>query len=402
MGNKSSSRKDAEQYGETRARSRSFNGITSRFRHKSPPRERSSSFSESRPKRGSFRSNKSGQNSNRKSSKDGGQEAGQPVSIRNGKLKTSESESKILSSSAPSRARHFPTSHSAGSITYIDNKERDTLGRDTIRRSLTRKDSTESPRLSARNMRNVSHTLYEEKLEDISKRRALAIMNRDLSLSQASLSKMSIKSQSMNSLTLDNDLDLDLNWTNNKVKNDVEYAQISVRQRIAPLPMDLSNEYFRPRTSSAPAVDLVKPKGVTPRSVAMGTSVQMRRTSHQIHSEKRKERDLKRRSLEVDDRKRRSLEVEISQRRYETLDDQKRSPEEVMHARRMLVFRALKDEGEMIYSTPPDLRSVSPSQSERSLSPGSRAVSPADRSGSPSNRSISPGYRSPSNRASSP
>ncbi|XP_069119870.1 protein TANC2-like isoform X1 [Argopecten irradians] len=402
MGNKSSSRKDVEQYGETRARSRSFNGITSRFRHKSPPRERSSSFTESRPKRGSFRSNKSGQNSNRKSSKDGGPDTGQPVSIRNGKLKTSESESKILSSSAPSRGRHFPSSHSAGSITYIDNKERDTLGRDTLRRSLTRKDSTDSPRLSARNMRNVSHTLYEEKLEDISKRRALAIMNRDLSLSQASLSKMSMKSHSMNSLTMDNDLDLDINWTNQKVKNNVEYAQISVRQRIAPLPtMDLSNEYFRPRTNSAPAVDLVKPKNVTPRSVAMGTSVQMRRTSHQIHSEKRKERDLKRRSLEVDDRKRRSLEVEIGQRRFETLDDQKRSPEEVMHARRMLVFRALKDEGELIYSTPPDLRSVSPSQSDRSLSPTSRGVSPVDRSGSPS-RSASPGYRPPTNRASSP
>ncbi|XP_021368868.1 protein TANC2-like isoform X2 [Mizuhopecten yessoensis] len=402
MGNKSSSRKDGEQYGETRARSRSFNGLTSRFRrNKSPQRERSSSFSEPRPKRGSFRSNgyiKSGQNSQMKGTPD----ADHIVSIQSGKMKTSESESKILSSSAPSRAHHFPSSHSAGSITYIESKDRDTLGRDTIRRSLTRKDSTESPRLSARNMRNVSHALYGEKLEDISKRRGLAVMNRDLSLSQASLSKMSIMSQSMHSLTSNNDLDFDLN--SDKGKNNVEYSQICVRQRVAPLHMDLSNEYFRPRTSSAPAIDLVKPKITPPRSVAMGTSVQMRRTSHQINSDKRKGQEMKRRSLEVDDRKRRSLEFDISSRRYEILDNRKRSPEEVVQARRMLVFRALKDENELIYSTPAELRSVSPSQSEHSLASYTRAVSPVNRSTSPSNRSVSPGYRSlsPRNRASSP
>ncbi|XP_060067945.1 protein TANC2-like [Ylistrum balloti] len=356
MGNKSSSRKDAEQYGETRARSRSFNGITSRFRHnKSPPIERSSSFSESRPKRGSFRSNsqtKSGQNAQRKSSST--QDTGQPVNIRRGNMKISESDTKILSSSAPSRGRHFPASHSTGSITYIESKDRDTLGRDTLRRSFTHKDSTGSPRLSAHNMRNVSHALYEGKLEDISKRRALAIMNRDLSLSQASLSKMSIRSQSMNSLAADNNIDFDRNGPKEKDKNSVEYSQISVRQRIAPPPMDLSNEYFRPRTSSAPAVDIVKPKFNTPRSMAMGTSVQLRRTSHQIHSEKRRERDLKRRSLEVDDRKRRSMEIDLNPRRYEIPDDRKRSPEEVVHARRMLVFRALKDESEIMYSNPTD------------------------------------------------
>ena len=207
MGNKSSSRKDPDFPGESRSRSRSFNGISSKFRrNKSPPRERSSSFTDTRPKRGgSFRSSANGF---LKSSKNGSAKPpedvspSKPVVVRNGsfKMKNSDSDSKMLSSSAPHKSRHFPASYSAGSITVLHGGEKDTLGRDTIRKYLTRKNSNDSPRLTARNVREVTQSIYSEQLADISKRRGMAVQNRDLSLSQASLSRMSTKSKSMNSL----------------------------------------------------------------------------------------------------------------------------------------------------------------------------------------------------------
>ena len=361
MGNKGSTpRKDSEDSGEIRGRSRSFNGLTSRFRRgrsKSPPRERSSSFTETRPpKRGSFRT--SSQNGFLRSGKDKDKtphsSPTKPVSIRSCVKPIVEDESaKNLSTSLPSRSRHFPPPLDPPTITFIDSNVKDTLGRDTLRRALTRKES-ESPRLSARNVRQISQDLLGEKLAGIAKRRGLAVQNRDLSLSQASLSRLSCKSKSLHSL---GSVDID-----NEVENDSKeskYGKIVLRQNIGVSPPSenyiekCADNSFRSRTNSAPAIDLIK-RDTKGGDKSYSDGPQSKAVSH-----------------------RHSVEGQRS-----GVVGHQRSPEEVVQARRMLVFRALKTENEDL--EPPDRKSI-PVLMDRKTSPG-RAKSPSQRS----NRSVSP------------
>ncbi|KAK3106124.1 hypothetical protein FSP39_013189 [Pinctada imbricata] len=417
MGNKSSThRKDFDESGEIRGRSRSFNGLSSKFRRrsKSPPRERSSSFTENRPpKRGSFRT--SSQNGFLKQGKERERtpqsSPSKPIGIKTCVRPIAEEESlKYLSSSAPTRARHFPPLESP-TITILDSNVKDTLGRDTLRRAVTRKES-ESPRLSAKQMRQISQDLLGEKLAGIAKRRGLAVQNRDLSLSQASLSRMSCKSKSLHSLG-SADIDFD-NTDLNEVKES-KYGKIVLRQNIGTSPPgedyfeQFSEESFRSRTNSAPALDLIKRD----------------RRNNQHNVMKNIEQKNSERSLQLPHEGQRS-----------DLDVKQRSPEEVVQARRMLVFRALKTESDdlgipdrrsipvlMDKRTSPrrsgspgqrSVNSVSPIQNSRdSVSPINRSLSPvravspvSDKSKSPGNRGHSPGYhreQSPSNlRSSSP
>nr|XP_034311495.1 protein TANC2 isoform X3 [Crassostrea gigas] len=325
MGNKASSpRKDIDG-GEIRGRSRSFTGITSKFRKrsKSPPRERSSSFTDTRPKRGSFKfsSHNGGVPTPNSQPPSGGNQSSSPtksITIRSGGRSRDEENdtAKLLSTSCPTRTRHFPPL--LDSSVPPEARQKDTLGRDTIRRSLTRKDS-ESPRLCPKQMRQISRDLYGETLADISKRRGLAVQNRDLSMSQASLGHMSCKSQSLHSLG-------NVGLEDEDEKIGPVYGKIVLRQnRPKHLHMNRYSGDFdlRVRAGSLSAGD-VNRKSCTLRNDS--PSEPQRRISQPIVSSS----DSK-------------VKVNIQ-----------RSPEEVVQARRMLVYRALKTDGEELGQNSPD------------------------------------------------
>ncbi|XP_052672765.1 protein TANC2-like isoform X4 [Crassostrea angulata] len=325
MGNKASSpRKDIDG-GEIRGRSRSFTGITSKFRKrsKSPPRERSSSFTDTRPKRGSFKfsSHNGGVPTPNSQPPSGGNQSSSPtksITIRSGGRSREEENdtAKLLSTSCPTRTRHFPPL--LDSSVPPEARQKDTLGRDTIRRSLTRKDS-ESPRLCPKQMRQISRDLYGETLADISKRRGLAVQNRDLSMSQASLGHMSCKSQSLHSLG-------NVGLEDEDEKIGPVYGKIVLRQnRPKHLHMNRYSGDFdlRVRAGSLSAGDINRKSGTLRND---SPSEPQRRISQPIVSSS----DSK-------------VKVNIQ-----------RSPEEVVQARRMLVYRALKTDGEELGQNSPD------------------------------------------------
>ncbi|XP_052694693.1 protein TANC2-like isoform X4 [Crassostrea angulata] len=325
MGNKASSPRKEIDGGEIRGRSRSFTGITSKFRKrsKSPPRERSSSFTDTRPKRGSFKfsSHNGGVPTPNSQPPSGGNQSSSPtksITIRSGGRSREEENdtAKLLSTSCPTRTRHFPPL--LDSSVPPEARQKDTLGRDTIRRSLTRKDS-ESPRLCPKQMRQISRDLYRETLADISKRRGLAVQNRDLSMSQASLGHMSCKSQSLHSLG-------NVGLEDEDEKIGPVYGKIVLRQnRPKHLHMNRYSGDFdlRVRAGSLSAGD-VNRKSCTLRNDS--PSEPQRRISQPIVSSS----DSK-------------VKVNIQ-----------RSPEEVVQARRMLVYRALKTDGEELGQNSPD------------------------------------------------
>ena len=330
MGNKhSAQRKDGEYPGEIRARSRSFTGFSSKFRRKSksPTRERSSSVSEHRPKRGSLKSSQngevhSGHNNHLNLSKTNSlpvDDKNTPVSInwtRNSSFKEDMNDSsKLLSTSAPSRSRYLPHHHNSSTITFLEGK--DTLGRDTIRKGLTQQEMQESPRSSPNKMRQLSNAMYGDKLANLSLRRGFAVQNRDMSLSQASLSKISMMSRSCHSL-------LSTDYENDDY-DDEYYARPDQVKRFSQDESQNVDFYFmRPRTGSAPASELTR-KGK--QKIVMGTGDRQRqRISHQVPIESTPKDGV----------------VLRGGRSSEKINQ--RSPEEVIQARRMLVFRALKTE----------------------------------------------------------
>lgn len=383
MGNKASSpRKDIDG-GEIRGRSRSFTGITSKFRKrsKSPPRERSSSFTDTRPKRGSFKfsSHNGGVPTPNSQPPSGGNQSSSPtksITIRSGGRSREEENdtAKLLSTSCPTRTRHFPPL--LDSSVPPEARQKDTLGRDTIRRSLTRKDS-ESPRLCPKQMRQISRDLYGETLADISKRRGLAVQNRDLSMSQASLGHMSCKSQSLHSLG-------NVGLEDEDEKIGPVYGKIVLRQnRPKHLHMNRYSGDFdlRVRAGSLSAGDINRKSGTLRND---SPSEPQRRISQPIVSSS----DSK-------------VKVNIQ-----------RSPEEVVQARRMLVYRALKTDGEELGQNSPDRKSIpiladrrsnkSASSLHRSPSPNCSLTAPhlslshGNSALSPGNHTVQlPGNRSP-------
>ncbi|XP_061180864.1 protein TANC2-like isoform X2 [Saccostrea echinata] len=398
MGNKATSPRKDFDGGEVRGRSRSFTGITSKFRKrsKSPPRERSSSFTDTRPKRGSFKfSPHNGGVSTPNGHTAGGNQRSSPtksISIKSGDRSREEENdsSKLLSTSCPTRSRHFPPLLDPSLPN--ESKQKDTLGRDTIRRSLTRKDS-ESPRLGPKQMRQISRDLYADKLADISKRRGLAVQNRDLSMSQSSLGLLSCKSQSLHSLG-------NVGLEDEEEINGPVYGKIILRQnRPKHLHMNRYSGDFdlRVRTSDFNSKHCALTRNESP-------SQPQHRVSQPVMS---------------------SSDSKVQK-------NTQRSPEEVVQARRMLVYRALKTDGEELGHTGPDRKSIpiladrrsnksasslhrspspksslthsSLSHSNIALSPGNHFVSPSDRSSphsSVSNSALYPCNRpaSPSNRS---
>lgn len=320
MGNKhGTQKKDGDFPGEIRGRSRSFTGFSTKFRRKSksPTRERSSSVSEQRPKRGSFKSSQvsDAQNGHLKLSKTNSlpvEDKNKPVSMnwsRKSPVKEDKSDaSKLLSTSAPQRSRFLPHHQNSATLTFLDGK--DTLGRDTIRKSFTQHALQDSPRSSVHRMRQLSNVMYGDRIANLSLRRGIAVQNRDMSLSQASLSKISIKSRSLHSL-LSDDLENDL-----LAESNIEFDP----NMLSSEPKNGDPYFMRPRTGSAPASEF---KHRQNKRCTLGTGErQRRRISHQIPLE----------STPIDT---------VSP--GPMLGD-KRSPEEVIQARRMLVFRALKTE----------------------------------------------------------
>lgn len=380
MGNKASSQRKDIDGGEIRGRSRSFTGITSKFRKrsKSPPRERSSSFTDTRPKRGSFKlsSHNGGVPIPNGYTPPGGNQNSSPtksITIRSGGRACEEENdsTRLLSTSCPTRSRHFPPL--LDSSMPVEAKQKDTLGRDTIRRSLTRKDS-ESPRLCAKQMRQISRDLYGEKLADISKRRGLAVQNRDLSMSQASLGHLSCKSQSLHSLG-------NIGLEDEEEKISPVYGKIVLRQnRPKHLHMNRYSGDFDLRV----------------RAGSLSTSEMNRKSS------------TLRNSSPMEQQHRISQPVTSSSDSKVKVNAQ-RSPEEVVQARRMLVYRALKTDGEELGHNSPDRKSIpiladrrsnkSASSLHRSPSPNSslnshHSSSHGNSALSPSNRSVLPGNRS--------
>ncbi|XP_061182940.1 protein TANC2-like isoform X2 [Saccostrea echinata] len=321
MGNKATSPRKDFDGGEVRGRSRSFTGITSKFRKrsKSPPRERSSSFTDTRPKRGSFKfsPHNGGVSTPNGHTPSGGNQRSSPtksISIKSGDRSREEENdsSKLLSTSCPTRSRHFPPLLDPSLPN--ESKQKDTLGRDTIRRSLTCKDS-ESPRLGPKQMRQISRDMYADKLADISKRRGLAVQNRDLSMSQSSLGLFSCKSQSLHSLG-------NVGLEDEEEINGPVYGKIILRQnRPKHLHMNRYSGDFdlRVRTSDFNSKHCALTRNESP-------SQPQHRVSQPVMS---------------------SSDSKVQK-------NTQRSPEEVVQARRMLVYRALKTDGEELGHTGPD------------------------------------------------
>ena len=307
MGNKSSSHS-----GESRGRSRSFNGLASKFRRhsRSPPRDRSSSFSEnSKPQRkgsGKYGQNgdvKTGQTS--QSAKRGGYDVPRltpektaPVDMNVGSNeKVKQDLSSRLSQSAPGGRHHGPPTPVKREIVNSEVPSTDsTLVKDNsafikssnlknLKNQISEKselieDYAGSPRLGVSQMRQVSRDLFSDQLEDLAKRRAKANLNRDLSLSNASLGLLSNRSKSMHSL---NSCDYDYE----ERCNVGELLSFEHSYKVGELCRSITNQFsnddedgddsplMRHRTNSASAIELGRHER---KGVAMGaTSVQMRR-----------------------------------------------------------------------------------------------------------------------------
>ncbi|KAH3702565.1 hypothetical protein DPMN_077589, partial [Dreissena polymorpha] len=387
MGNKHSSSKDAHFSSESRGRSRSFNGLASRFRKasRSPPRERSSSFGESAGKPHRKGSGKMGQNGVFK----GGQgnnghlirrghdipitttltrdNGGVDVQIEVKKVGDVESLGK-LSQSAPSgrgfHYRHSPARNvtpiaeqvSVGTMSVKDQRrlsqdssklscpspsksiildENDTIIKSSNLKNLKNKQLSQTDKqelienysentshISADKMRTVSRELFSDQLEDLAKRRGMATLNRDLSLSNASLGLLSNRSKSMHSLS-SNDYDYEERCKVGELLSFEDSHQVGELCRSITSQFSSENQqekdqdiFLRPRTSSASAVDL---GSYNRKQMAFGkTSAEIRRnlaSQYAIDPNKSAQKSSSANNVGSD----------------------------VMQARRMLVARALKD-----------------------------------------------------------
>ena len=308
MGNKSSSHS-----GESRGRSRSFNGLASKFRRhsRSPPRDRSSSFSEnSKPQRkgsGRYGQNgdvKSGQTS--QSVRRGGHDVPRispektaPVDMKTGSNEKAKQDlSSRLSQSAPGVRHHGPPTPVKREIVnsevpstestlvkdnsaFIKSSNLKNLKKNQIsEKSELIENYAGSPRLGVSQMRQVSRDLFSDQLEDLAKRRAKANLNRDLSLSNASLGLLSNRSKSMHSLS-------SCDYDYEERCNVGELLSFEHSYKVGELCRSITNQFsnddedgddsplMRHRTNSASAIELGRHER---KGVAMGaTSVQMRR-----------------------------------------------------------------------------------------------------------------------------
>lgn len=422
MGNKSSSAKDPHFGGESRGRSRSFNGLASRFRKssRSPPRDRSSSFGESqKPQRkgsgktgqnGTFRT---GQSQNGHVIRRGHDipiatltKSGIPETdtIDKSELKDSISS---LSKSAPGRGfhyRHSPARHvtpikeqssqnstpvkspidnhensvsksnstnSKKALVYEDN---DTIIKSSNLKNLKNKQLSdkpelienfaESPRLSASQMRNVSRELFSDQLEDLAKRRGMATLNRDLSLSNASLGLLSNRSKSMHSLS-SNDWDYEERCNVGELLSFADSSKVGELCRSITSQFSSENQeddsFLRPRTNSASAIDLGRYE--RNRVALGGTNAEIRRSLASQYA----------------------IDPSTSQRSSSTDN----ITPDVMQARRMLVSRALKEDP---VDTVNSLNQSQPETQQQQQQPAPQEVSsqtltasmPPKRSSSPS------------------
>lgn len=419
MGNKSSSNKDPHFGSEARGRSRSFNGLASRFRKtsRSPPRDRSSSFGESgRPQRkGSGRTGqngtfKTGQSQNGHAIRRGHDipiatltKSGIPIpendTIDKSELKDSISS---LSKSAPGRPgfhhRNSPARHgtpikdqksqnstpvksidespeineknvnSANSKKALVYDENDIIIKSSNLKNLKNKQLSDkpelienyadSPRLSVTQMRNVSRELFSDQLEDLAKRRGMATLNRDLSLSNASLGLLSNRSKSMHSLS-SNDWDYEERCNVGELLSFADSSKVGELCRSITSQFSSENQeddtFLRPRTNSASAIDLGR---FDRNRVAMGaTSAEIRRSLASQYA----------------------IDPNSSQRSTSTDN----VAPDVIHARRMLVSRALKDDDEREDSPQfsqqpqPQEPAVTMRQSPTHAIPAKRASSPS-------------------------
>lgn len=311
MGNKHSSAKDSSHSGEARGRSRSFNGLTSKFRRysKSPPRDRSSSLSEnSRPQRkGSGRHGQNGDvrpPQNSQSVRKGHDvprltpEKTAPVDliVGNGE-KVKQDLSSRLSQSAPGGRHHGPpipvksdnlntevpptnSTMLKDNSAFIENSNLKNLQTpQTSESSELIENYSGSPRLGVSQMRQVSRELFSDQLEDLAKRRAMANLNRDLSLSNASLGLLSNRSKSMHSLS-------SCDYDYEERCNVGELLSFEHSYKVGELCRSITSQFsndlepgeesplLRQRTNSASAVELGRHDR---KHVAMGAiSVQMR------------------------------------------------------------------------------------------------------------------------------
>lgn len=379
MGNKSSSVKDPHFGSESRGRSRSFNGLASRFRKasKSPPRDRSSSFGESaRPTRkGSGRTGQNGTFKTGQSQNGHVIRRGHDIPIatlsksgiaipENDTIGKSELKDSIssLSKSAPGRGfqyhRNSPARHvtpvkeqnskdstpvksssetKENSVSKVNSSsskkaliydESDTIIKSSNLKNLRNKQLSdkpelienyaESPRLSASQMRNVSRELFSDQLEDLAKRRGMATLNRDLSLSNASLGLLSNRSKSMHSLS-SNDWDYEERCNVGELLSFADSSKVGELCRSITSQFSSENQdddtFLRPRTNSASAVDFGR---FERNRVAMGaTSAEIRRSLASQYA----------------------IDPKSSQRSSSTDN----VAPDVAQARRMLVARALKD-----------------------------------------------------------
>ena len=307
MGNKSSSHS-----GESRGRSRSFNGLVSKFHRtsKSPPRDRSSSLSESsRPQRkGSGRHGQNGDVRSAQTSQSVRRGSDVPrltpektapveIGIRSGE-KVKQDLSSRLSKSAPGGRHPGPPAPVKKEIVNYDvPSTQSTLVKDNSAfikssnlKNLQKNQTSEkselienysgSPRLGVSQMRQVSRELFSDQLEDLAKRRAKANLNRDLSLSNASLGLLSNRSKSMHSLS-------SCDYDYEERCNVGELLSFEHSYKVGELCRSITNQFsndledgeesplMRHRTNSASAIELGRHER---KGVAMGaTSVQMRR-----------------------------------------------------------------------------------------------------------------------------
>ena len=381
MGNKSSSNKDPNFAGESRGRSRSFNGVTSRFRKtsRSPPRDRSNSISELiRPQRKG--SGKAGQHGVLKSVQNGhairrghdipiATPTKSPPVIDIPKKSNKKDDSPVhLSQSAPGgkqfhyrytsplkqqtpvKDKHgltktsapvenetelkpeFTSRKSSPSKSILILNEEDTLIKSSnltlknlknnqlSNKSQLIENYAESPRLSVAAMRHVSRELFSDQLEDLAKRRGMATLNRDLSLSNASLGLLSNRSKSMHSLS-SNDYDYEEKCNVGELLSFADSNKVgelcrSITSQFSSDNQDTEEMFLRPRTNSASAIDL----GQRERTeVALGsTSAEIRKNLASQYA--------------IDPRKSSLKSISAGN-----------VTPDVIQARRMLVARALKD-----------------------------------------------------------
>jgi len=224
------------------------------------------------------------------------------------------------------------------SLIYSDN---DTIIKSSNLKNLKNKQLSDKPELienytdpshaTVSKMRTVSRELFNDQLEDLAKRRGMATLNRDLSLSNASLGLLSNRSKSMHSLS-SNDWEYEERCKVGELLSFEDSSKVGELCRSITSQFSSENQdedmFLRPRTSSASAVDL---GSYNRKQMAFGkTSAEIRRnlaSQYAIDPNKNAQK-----SCSVDN---------VSPKKGSA--DPTGVGSDVVQARRMLVARALKN-----------------------------------------------------------